>query len=106
MPKYLFQASYTLEGVNGLLEVGGSDRAQVVENLVSSVGGNVEAFYYAFGEDDAYVIAELPSDAAAAALSLRVSAAGAATVKTTVLLDPAMMDEAVKKSVSYTPPGT
>lgn len=105
MPKYLFQASYTLEGVSGLLEVGGTNRARAVERLVSSVGGSLEAFYYAFGEDDAYVIAELPSDAAAAALSLRVSAAGAATVKTTVLLDPATMDDAVKKSVSYTPPG-
>ena len=106
MRKYLFQASYTIEGVNGLLEVGGLNRAKVVESLVSSLGGSLESFYYAFGEDDAYVIAELPGDEAAAALSLRVSAAGAATVKTTVLLDPATMDDAVKKSVSYTPPGS
>ncbi len=104
MPKYLFQASYTREGVNGLLEVGGSARCEAIRESVSSVGGSLEAFYYAFGEDDLIVIAELPDDAAATALSLRVSAVGAIAVKTTVLLDPTVIDEAVNRSVSYSPP--
>lgn len=105
MPKYLFQASYSREGVNGLLEVGGSSRAKALQESVSSVGGSVEAFYYAFGEDDLVVIAELPDDAAATALSLRISAVGAIAVKTTVLLDPTVIDEAIKRDVSYSPPG-
>lgn len=104
MPKYLFQASYSREGVNGLLEVGGSARGKALRESVSSVGGNVEAFYYAFGEDDLIVIAELPDDAAATALSLRISAVGAIAVKTTVLLDPTVIDEAIKRGVSYSPP--
>ena len=105
MPKYLFQASYTLEGVKGLLENGGSSRAQIAEEAVSSVGGTLEAFYYAFGDDDSYAIAELQDDATAAAVSLRVSAGGAAAVKTTVLLDPATIDDAAAKAVDYTAPG-
>ena len=105
MGKYMFQASYTLEGVNGLLQVGGSSRRRAIEALVDSVGGTLEACYYAFGEYDLVVIAELPGNVAATALSLKVSAAGAITVKTTVLLEPALVDEAVETEVSYTPPG-
>ena len=106
MPKYLLRASYTLEGVNGLLEVGGSSREKAISALVESVGGSMESFFYAFGEDDLLIIADLPDDSAAAAISLRVAASGAGTIRTTVLLDAATMDEAVKKIVSYTPPGS
>ena len=105
MGKYMFQASYTLEGVNGLLQVGGSSRRRAIEALVESVGGTLEACYYAFGEYDLVVIAELPGNVAATALSLKVSAVGAITVKTTVLLEPALVDEAVETEVSYAPPG-
>lgn len=103
MPKYLFSASYTNVGVKGLLEVGGSHRSDAVDTLVASVGGTVESFYYAFGDDDAYIIAEVPDEVTAAALSLRISAAGTATVKTTRLLDPSVIDEVVNRSVDYTP---
>ena len=72
--------------------------------MVDSLGGNMEACYYAFGDDDLYIIAELPDDAAAAALSLKASAAGGITVKTTVLLDPSVIDDATKREVSYSPP--
>ena len=105
MPKYMFQASYTLEGVNGLLKVGGSSREKAIGETIESVGGNMEAFYYAFGEDDIYLIAELPDNEAATAISLQIGAKGAITIKTTVLLDPATIDEASKRAVSYTPPG-
>ena len=47
----------------------------------------------------------MPDDATAAAVSLTVAASGAIGLKTTVLIDPATIDEATKKSVSYTPPG-
>ncbi len=106
MPKYLFQASYTREGVQGLIKDGGSKRAEVVDGLISSAGGTLEAYYFAFGDNDVYCIAEFPDEEAAAAVSLAVAAGGALTVKTTVLLDPATIDGAVKRTVSYTPPGT
>ena len=105
MPKYLFQASYTRRGVKGLLKEGGSKRAKVVDGLITSAGGTLEAYYFAFGDNDVYCIAEFPDEAAAAAVSLAVAAGGALTVKTTVLLDPATMDDAVNRTVSYTKPG-
>lgn len=105
MPKYMFQASYTLEGVNGLLKVGGSSREKAIGETIESVGGNMEAFYYAFGDDDIYLIAELPDNEAATAISLQIAARGAIAIKTTVLLEPATIDEASKRVVSYTPPG-
>jgi uncharacterized protein with GYD domain len=105
MPKYLVQANYVGEGVKGLLKDGGTGRRAAVEKLFSSVGGKVEAFYYAFGETDLFVIADLPDNATAAALSLTVNAAGAATARITALLTPEEIDAAAKKTPSYRPPG-
>ena len=65
----------------------------------------MEAFYYAFGETDAYAIAEVPDNASMAALALTISASGAVTVKTTVLMTPEEVDAAAKKTPSYRPPG-
>ena len=105
MPKYLFQASYTTAGVQGLRKEGGSGRKAVVERAIKSVGGSLEAFYFAFGATDAFVIADMPDNATAAALSLIVSAAGGANVSTTVLMTPEEMDAATKKTADFTPPG-
>ena len=105
MPKYLFQASYTAEGVGGLLKEGGSKRVQTVANMITDAGGTLESCYYAFGEDDVVLIAELPDEETAVSLSLIVSGSGAASVKTTVLIDPATIDTAVQMSASYRPPG-
>ena len=105
MPKYLFQASYSVEGVKGLLKEGGTSRRAHIEQLVKGMGGSLEAFYFAFGSDDVVVIAELPDDASATALSLTVSAAGGGGLKTTVLVTPEPMDQATKKTVGYRPPG-
>ena len=105
MPKYLLQANYVGEGVKGLLKEGGTSRRAAVEKAVKSLSGTLEAFYYAFGETDAFVIFEVPDNASMAALALTVSASGAVTVKTTVLLTPEEVDEAVKKTPSYRPPG-
>jgi uncharacterized protein with GYD domain len=105
MPKYLVQANYVGEGVKGLLKEGGTSRRAVAEKLIKSLGGTMEAFYYAFGETDAYIIADLPDNASMAAIALTVSASGAVTVKTTVLMTPEQVDEATKKTPSYRPPG-
>ena len=104
MPKYLFEASYTREGLQGLLSEGGTQRREAVENLATALGGSIEAFYYAFGDCDIYVIADLPDDATATAASLVVGASGAGSVKTTVLIPPETVDEATGKAVDYRPP--
>jgi uncharacterized protein with GYD domain len=105
MSKYLIQANYVGEGLKGLLKEGGSSRRAAVEKLFESVGGKVEAFFYAFGDTDLFIIADLPDNVSAAALSLTVNAAGAATSKVTVLLTVEEIDKAAKKTVRYRAPG-
>ena len=106
MPKYLLQASYTAEGAKGLLKEGGTKRRAAVEQLMKSVGGKLEAFYFAFGESDVFLIVDAPDNASVVAASLTTAAAGVVTnLRTTVLLTPEDMDQATKKSVSYRPPG-
>lgn len=105
MPKYIFQGSYVGEGLKGLVKEGGSKRVEVAKQLFSSLGGKLEAFYFAFGEDDLVIIFEVPDNASAAAVSLAVNASGAAQGKVTVLLTPEEVDQATKKTLSYRPPG-
>ncbi len=105
MPKYLVQANYVGDGLKGLLKEGGSSRRAAVEKLFESVGVRVEAFYYAFGDTDLFVIADAPDNVTVAGISLTVNAAGAATVKVTVLLTAEEIDAAAKKTPSYRPPG-
>jgi len=104
MSKFLVRASYTSEGVQGLLKEGGSSRVEAVTQLTNGMGGSVECFYYAFGDDDVVGIIDMPDHASAAALSLAVNASGAVSVKATVLLTAEEMDEATKKTVNYRPP--
>jgi uncharacterized protein with GYD domain len=104
MPKFLFEASYTVEGAKGLHREGGSSRRDAVAKAVESVGGRLERFYFAFSDRDAFVIADLPDNQSAAAVALAVSAAGGARVRTVVLLMPEEVDAAVKRSIDYRPP--
>jgi uncharacterized protein with GYD domain len=105
MSKFLIQATYTLQGVQGLQSDGGSGRRDAVAKAVESVGGQLETFYFGFGEQDAYAIADLPDNEAAAALVLAVNAAGGAVARTVVLLTPEEVDAAAKRSVGYSAPG-
>ena len=106
MPKYLVQGSYTADGAKGLLKDGGSKRRAAVEEMAKSYGGKVEAFYYALGDSDVFVIIDGPDNVTAAAASLAVNAVGAVRLKTTALLTAEEMDQAAKKGVTYRPPGT
>jgi uncharacterized protein with GYD domain len=105
MPKYLVQASYTPEGLKGLLKDGGSKRREVIEQLLKPLGGSVEAFYFAFGDNDAYCIGDMPDNVSQAAVALAINASGAGKVKTTVLLTAEEVDQATEMTVNYRPPG-
>jgi uncharacterized protein with GYD domain len=105
MPKYMVHASYTAEGAKGLLARGGSARRAATEDAVASVGGKVEAFYFAFGKTDAVVIVDLPSAAAMSALALTVAATGTIHSETVVLITPEEVDEAAKMRVGFRAPG-
>jgi uncharacterized protein with GYD domain len=105
MPKYLFEARYTAEGAKGLAREGGSGRRDALAKMAEGLGGKLEAFYYAFGDVDAYVIVDVPDNVTVAAAALAISQGGGATVKTVVLLTVEDMDKASKKAVAYRPPG-
>ena len=105
MAKYLFQAKYTKQGLKGLLKDGGTKRQAVVERAVQSLGGTMEAFYFAFGGADVLSIVDLPDNVSASTFSLLITAAGGATVETTVLITPQEVDRAAKNVISYQPPG-
>ena len=105
MPKYLFQASYTASGAKGLLSEGGTSRRATIEQTVKGLGGTLESFHFAFGDVDVFAIADLPDEVAATAVALVINSAGAAMVKTTVLISPETVDAATKKQVDYRPVG-
>ena len=105
MAKFLFEASYSDEGVQGVATAGGSARRAAVEKAAAGLGGSVECFYFAFGDVDAYVVVDLPDNNAAAAMALAVNSSGTVTVRTVVLLTVEEIDAAAKTSVSYAPPG-
>ena len=105
MPKYLVQASYVGEGLKGLIKEGGTKRHETVAQVVESMGGKLESFYYAFGDYDVVGVAEMPDNASSVAFSLMINASGVINAKTTVLLTPEEIDQATTKVVDYRPPG-
>lgn len=105
MPKFLLEASLTLQGVKGLQAEGGTARREAVAKAIESAGGRLESFHFAFGDRDVYVVAEFPDNESASAMALAVNVTGAVNTKTTVLITPEEVDAAVKRSVDYRPPG-
>jgi len=105
MAKYMIQASYTPDGVKGLMKDGGSSRRAFVKGMIEKTGGTMESFYFAFGDADVYVVCDLPDLASATALSLAVNATGAVSLKTVTLISPEDMDAAAKKQIGYRAPG-
>jgi uncharacterized protein with GYD domain len=105
MAKFLVEARYTAEGAKGLAREGGTGRRAAAAKAVEGLGGKIEAFYYAFGDVDAYVIFDVPDNVSAAALSLAVGQSGGIKTKTVVLMTPEEMDQAGKKAVDFRAPG-
>jgi len=105
MAKYLFYGSYTPEGLKGLMKEGGSSRIKAAKEALGGVGGKLEAFYFAFGEYDFYIIVDLPDNVSTASVSWVGNASGTFSIKTVVLLTPEEIDEAAKQTVTFRPPG-
>lgn len=105
MPKYLLEVNYTDDGIKGLKAEGGSARVAAATGLIEGLGGKIESFHFAFGDTDAYVIAEMPDTVSSAAAALTVCSGGGARVRTVTLLTPAEIDAAAKKQAPYRPPG-
>ena len=106
MAKYLLKVSYSAEGIKGVIKEGGTSRVAAVEKTVAGMGGSLEGFYFAFGDTDVYVIADVPDHASAMAVAATVGSSGAlSSYETVVLVSPEEVDAAMKKAVDYRPPG-
>lgn len=105
MPKFLIKATYNAEGARGLQKEGGTGRRAAVQKVLESIGGKVESFYFAYGDDDAYVVCDVPDATSGLAVSLAVNASGSVRASTVPLITPEEMDAVAKKSVSYRAPG-
>ena len=105
MPKYLVKAKYTQEGLKGLVKEGGTGRRAALEQVYASVGGKLESMYWALGDEDVYIIADVPDHVALSALGIAVGLSGAATTSATVLLTAEEVDAATKKNANYRAPG-
>ena len=105
MPKYLFEGRYNAEGAKGVAREGGSGRREAIHKTFEGLGGRLESLYFAFGDIDVYVVADLPNNETAAAMSLAVNQSGVAAVKVVVLMTPEEMDKAGKKAVDCRPAG-
>ena len=88
MAKYLITGSYTTDGTKGLLVEGGSARKAAVEKALHGLGGKLDAIYYAYGDIDVIVIAEVPDAVSALALSLTVNASGGSLMATSMWMPP------------------
>ncbi|MCW2766650.1 MAG: hypothetical protein JWO11_2609 [Nocardioides sp.] len=107
MAKYLLKVSYSVDGLKGVMKEGGTSRTKAVERALAGVGGSLESFYFAFGGDDVYVIAEVPDHGAAMAMAAAVGSSGAiSSYETVVLLSPSEVDKAMNVAVDYAPPGS
>lgn len=106
MSKYLIKASYSPEGIKGVMAKGGSARVDAIEKLAAGVGGSLESCYFAFGSDDLYAIVDAPNHEAMAAIAGTVTSTGVlSNYQTVVLLTADQIDAAAKLKVGYTPPG-
>jgi len=108
MAKYLIQASYSAEGIKGVIKDGGTGRRTAIEGAVKALGGKLESVYFAFGDSDIYGIADMPDNVSAAAFALAAGAPGTISrLTTTVLMTVEEVDQAAKKAAgaSYRAPG-
>jgi uncharacterized protein with GYD domain len=105
MPKYLVVATYSPEGMKGVLREGGSERRKMIADMAKNLDGELESFYYAFGANDVYSVVDLPDNVTAAAMAAHISAGGQVRCNVTVLLTPEEMDQAARTKMYYRPPG-
>lgn len=110
MSKYLIQANYVGEGVQGIINEGGTGRRKALEKAAEATGGRVEAMYFAFGETDVFCIVNFPDNVTALAGSLVGNASGRVKATYTPLMTPEDVDRAAGKAKqvtdAYRPPGS
>jgi uncharacterized protein with GYD domain len=106
MAKYLAIASYTAAGLKGLTAKGGTARMEASRKLLAEAGGSLESFHFALGQDDAYIICDLPDNVTAAAVSMSAAASGMLVSRMVALLTAEEVDRAAAMKLPFDPPGS
>ncbi len=106
MPKYMISANYSAQGMEGVRAAGAKSRVDAVSIMLEAMGGRLESFHFAFGDTDVIAIVEAPDDEAVAAVAIAINSSGAVSTRTTKLLTVEQVDEALRRTVDYQPPGS
>ncbi len=106
MAKYLVIASYTAEGLKGLIAEGGTARVEATHKFLASVGGSVDSFHFALGQDDVYIVCDLPDNVTAAAVSMSAASSAMVVSRMVTLLTPEEIDRAAAARLSFDAPHT
>jgi uncharacterized protein with GYD domain len=86
MSLYMFQAAYTADSWKHQVQTRENPQDRL-RPIIEELNGRIEGVFYAFGEYDIIVLAEMPNEEAATAFSLAGSAGGSLkAIKTTPLL--------------------
>ncbi len=106
MTRYLFEVGLTPQSFAALIK-NPHDRAEAIRPMYDTLGGKLEAYYFAVGSPTVYVIGQLPDGAGLEALTMTVLAGGAvASIKTVPLLTAAEAVAAMQAAANlrYRPP--
>ena len=105
MPKFMIKGTYTAEGLKGLTKDKASGREKAIAKACEAIGGKLDALYFALGDDDFFVVVDVPSHVSITSLCVAAGASGTAHTQTVPLLTIAEMDKALSEDAKYRPPG-
>lgn len=106
MAKFLVEASYSAEGLKGLIKDKAAGRRAAIAQALADLGGKLEAIYFTLGDRDVLILCDCPDNASAASLGMAASASGMVRTKITALLTVEELDQTLAKGISYKAPGT
>jgi len=109
MALYLYRFGYTAEAWQALVEHPEDRRDMLASRIFGTFGGQLQGFWYCFGDHDGYALVELPDNVSAAAASVAVAATGTCRqLDTTVLITVDEMVEAMNRAgrFAYSKPGS
>ena len=105
MAKYLYRLQYTKAGLEGTVKEGFKKREAFFRKNVEGLGGTTESAYWAYGDEDIFIVVDFPQTEAATGLSLALGLTGSFRVTTTPLLTAKDMDAGAKRMPAYRAPG-
>ena len=107
MAKYLALFNFGSDAIRRFV-ASPSDRTAVVKELVNSVGGKLECYYWMFGQYDGMAVFEMPDAETTAATILAIVSSGAFTrFETHELIAVGDLTSIAKRArgIAYQPPG-